>query len=249
MVRCVTNTAATTPVVLTVSAANTGATSGDATVDITATSTNGLGIVEIQADDNINVGTDAAAVAVAVGNNTGATGVVINSGTEQVVVDGVTYYGKSAGLPVATVGGFADGDKYYDTDLDMEMRYDATRAKWLSVEAMYVQFGRNGFTAVSQYYRGIDGRVMSATLGYHMPYNGVVVGLGYTRDDSDAATFDVMASGVSVETLASAAVSGRDNAMDGDIDQGEILAVMNQAGGNITSEVMGWVKVKWRVDP
>jgi len=199
-------------------------------------------------DEAINVGTLGERL-VTVGNNQGATGVVVNSGTEMVVVDGVTYYGKNAGAPTATVAGLLDGDKYYDTDLDMEMRYDATRAKWLSVEAMYLQFGRNGFTAVDQYYRGIDGRVMSAALGYYMPHLGSVVGMGYTRSDSDAATFDIMADGVSIETLASAAVQGGDNTMDGDFVAGDVLAVMNQAGGNVTEDVMGWVKCKWRIEP
>jgi hypothetical protein len=27
------------------------------------------------------------------------------------------------------------------------------------------------------------------------------------------------------------------------------LQVMNQVGGNVTSDVIGWVKVKWRTTP
>ena len=241
----VTNTVATTDVTNSIGAVNTGATSGDATVDITASSTNGSGIVEIQADE-INIGTDAAASVTTIGNTTGASGVVIDSGTEGVEIDGVTHYGTGAGLPTATASGFQEGDKYFDTTLEMEMRYDAARGKWLSVEAMYIQFGRNGNVGAGQYFRAIDRRVMSATLGYRMPSAGTIVGLGYTRTDSDAATFDVVEGGTSRATLATAAVAGGSNALDGDFSANGILAVQNQAGGNTVSNVMAWVKVRFR---
>jgi hypothetical protein len=196
---------------------------------------------------DINVGTGAAARDITIGNTTGATGVTVNSGTEKVEIDGVTYYGSSAGLPTATTSGFQDGDKYYDTNLDMEMRYDATRGKWLSVEVMTLMFGRNGNTGAGTYYRGgADGRVMSSTIGYIMPFAATVVGLGYTRTDSDAATFDVVEGGTSRATLASAATSGQSRALNGDFAQNGILAILNQAGGNTTSNVVGWVQVKFR---
>lgn len=208
------------------------------------------GAINVGNDANtgdINVGTGAAARDIAIGNTTGATGVTINSGTEKVEIDGVTYYGSSAGLPTATASGFQDGDKYYDTNLDMEMRYDATRAKWLSVETMTLMFGRDGNTGAANYYRGgADGRVMSSTLGYIMPFAATVVGIGYTRTDSDAATFDVVEGGTSRATLASAATSGQSRALNGDFAQNGILAVRNQAGGNTTSNVIGWVQVKYR---
>jgi hypothetical protein len=194
----------------------------------------------------INIGTGAAARTVTIGNNTGATGVVIDSGTEVVVIDGVAYYGTSAGLPTARTGGFNDGDQYFDTNLDMEMRYDAGRSKWLSVESMVLQWGRNGNTTTSQYYRTTDGRVMSSTLGFTMADAGTIVALGYSRTDTDAATFDVVEGGTSRATVPSAATSGSDRTLNGDFSAGGILAVQNQAGGNATSNVIGWVKVKFR---
>lgn len=207
------------------------------------------GAIEVGNDGNtgaINIGTGAAARVITVGNSTGATGVVVNSGTEQVEVNGVTYYGISAGAPTATTSGFQQGDKYFDSTLDMEMRYDATRSKWLSVEAMWLQFGRNGNAAVGQYYRAINGRIMSATLGYPAPHDGTVVSLVYTRTDSDAATFDVVEGGVSLDTVASSATSGTDNTLDGDFSAGGILAVTNQAGGSQTSNVVAAFKVRFR---
>ena len=208
------------------------------------------GAIDIGNDANaqaINVGTGAAARTITIGNTTGATAVVVNTGTEQFQVNGTTYYGTSAGLPTARAGGFQDGDKYYDTNLDMEMRYDAGRAKWLSIEVMTLMFGRDGNTNVGQYYRGgADGRVMSSTIGYTMPFAGTIIGLGYTRTDTDAATFDVVEGGTSRATLATAAASGQSRALDGDFSQNGILAVQNQAGGNIVSNVVGWVQVKFR---
>jgi len=195
----------------------------------------------------INIGTAASARTLTVGNNTGATAVIVNSGTEQVQIDGITYYGAGTGAPTARSGGFQDGDKYYDTNLDMEMRYDATRAKWLSVEAMYIQFGRNGNTAVGSYYMGPDGKVMSSTSGFAAPYAGTIVGLGWTRSDTDAATFDVVEGGTSRATVAHSAVSGTSNALNGNFSAGGVIAVLNQSGGNVTSDVMAWVKLKWRI--
>jgi hypothetical protein len=195
----------------------------------------------------INIGTNAVAHAVTVGNNTGATAVIVNSGTEQVQIDGVTYYGNSAADPTARAGGFQDGDKYFNTAIDAEMRYDSGRAKWLSVESAYIYFARNGSTPSPGFYRGTsDGLVMSATSGFYAAYNGTIVGLGYTRSDTDAATFDVVEGGTSRATLASSAVAGVSNALDGNFTQGGILAVQNQTGGNITSDVQAWVKIKWR---
>ena len=255
----VVNTVATTPVVLTIGADNTGATSGDATVDINATSTNGSGIVDIDADDtvaidtlaggNINIGTNAVANDTTIGNNTGATGVTVNSGTEQVEIDGITYYGSAAADPTATTSGFQEGDKYYNTALDMEMRYDATRAKWLSVEAMTFLYGRDGNTASPQFYRsGGDGRVMSSSEGWAMPHNGTIVASGYTRTDTDLATVDFVEGGTSraTQTMTAALTTGVVTNHNGDFTAAGILAAQNQTGGNTTSNVTGWVKVKFR---
>jgi len=252
----VTNTAASTDTTLTITADNQGATAGDALLDINATSTNGTGTIEMDADDQIdvnvasggaiNIGTDAAASTTTIGNNTGASGVVIDSGTEMVEIDGVTYYGAGSGPPAATGSGFQDGDKFYDQDLDMEMRYDGTRAKWLSVESFYIQFGRQGNNGAGVYYRAVDGQVMSSTNGYVAPYDGTIVGAGYTRDDSDAATFEFVEGGTNRATLASAAQAGKANNLDGNFSADGVLAARNASGGNATTDVIGWFKVKFR---
>jgi hypothetical protein len=157
---------------------------------------------------------------------------------------GRTDYGALATDPVGVPSA---GDKYYNTSLQMEMRYDSLRSKWLSVESTDFQFGRNQNTAAGQYYRTIDGRVMSSTLGWYAVRSGTIVSLGYTRTDADAATFELVADGVAIGTVASAATGGRDITLNADFTFGQILAARNQFGGNTTSDVVAWVRGKWRV--
>jgi hypothetical protein len=201
-------------------------------------------------------------------NNTSTS---VNTVTVQLDVGGTPYVLYSLSLPVGStlnsdgtvvgeqswfdkyppsatdpVGPASEGEHYFNTALDTMMQYDAGRSKWLSMESAIIQFGRNGNVPAGSYYRAINGATMSATIGYTAYFNGTIVSLGYTRSDTDAATFDVVEGGVSRATLASAAVSGVDNTLDGDFSAGGVLSVLNQAGGNTTSNVQGWVRVKWR---
>jgi hypothetical protein len=159
-------------------------------------------------------------------------------------VNGVRHYGNSSTDPSSPTP--ADGDVYYNTVLRMEMRYDGSRSKWLSVESQVFEFGRSGNTAANAYYRGTDAEPYSASSGRTAEWNGTVVGLGYTRSDSDSATFQVTSGGTTIASLASAATSGRSNSLNGDFSQDAILGVRNAPGGNTTSGVLGWVRIKWR---
>ena len=156
---------------------------------------------------------------------------------------GRTDFGTLAVDPVAVP---SDGDKYYNSSLQMEMRYDILRLKWLSIEAVEFTFGRNQNTAAGQYYRTVDGRVMSATLGWYAVRSGTVVSLGYTRSDADAATFEITSNGAPIATVASSATGGRDITLNSDFIFGQVLAARNQNPGNTTSDVVGWIRVKWR---
>jgi len=140
----------------------------------------------------------------------------------------------------------ADGDTYFNTVIEMWMYYDASRGKWLSFEGDTFQVGQNGTVPVGTYYKGVAGKTLSASLGYTAPYNGTIVTLTYSRTDSDATNFEVMASGAQIETVASAATSGYLNNLDGDFSQGDILAVRNDAAGNQTRDAQVWVRLKWR---
>lgn len=153
-------------------------------------------------------------------------------------------FGTLVADPVAVPGA---GDKYYNSALQMEMRYDSLRTKWLSVESAEFIFGRNQNTAPGQYYRTADSRVMTPTLGWYAVRSGTVVSFGYTRSDADAATFEITADGVTVASLASAATSGRSVVLNSNFTFGQILGARNQNPGNTTSDVTGWIRVKWRV--
>jgi len=158
---------------------------------------------------------------------------------------GVRNYGSSASDPASPSPN--DGDTYYNTSISKQMIYDSTRAKWLSIESAQIAFGRQGNTGAGAYYRGIDRRPFTAARGRVAEFNGTVVAITYVRNDADAATFEATASGSSIATLASSANSGKDKSLNADFSENDILGVRNQAGGNTTSGVMGWVTIRWRV--
>jgi hypothetical protein len=160
-------------------------------------------------------------------------------------VKGIRHYGTSTIDPTSPTP--QAGDCYYNTVLDMEMRYDGDRSKWLSVESQMMYFGRNGTVGDGVYYRTTNGLAYSATNGFYTAWNGCVVGLGYTRNDTDAATFEVTNDGSSLVTLASGAIAGASTTLNANFSSGEVLGVRNQSGSNITTNVHGWVKIRWRI--
>jgi len=145
--------------------------------------------------------------------------------------------------------GYEVGHKWLNTTNDREwICTDNTdgNAIWQSEETMTFNFGRNGSVAPGSYYRGPDGKTMSATLGYQAQYAGVLIGFGYRRSDSDTATFEITSNGSSLYTLLSSATSGGDNSIGVAFSQGVVLGVKNQSGGNTTDDVFGWFSLKWR---
>jgi hypothetical protein len=140
-----------------------------------------------------------------------------------------------------------DGDRYYNTALEMWMYYDFSRSKWLSIESATFQFGRNGTTAAGSYYKAINGMTMTGSRGYPALHDGTVVAMGYTRGDSDTAKFQIKADGSNIAVVESSDTEGVDSTLDGDFSQDEVLSVKNAGNGNDTSYVQGWITVKWRV--
>jgi len=156
---------------------------------------------------------------------------------------GLRNYGASASNPTTPTP--ADGDIYYNTVLNMNMFYDGSRSKWLSVEKVEINFGAQT-TGPGAYYRGIDRRPFTNTRGRYAEFNGTVVGLTYTRGDTDTATFEVTTGGTQISTVTSSANAGKDISLNNDFNENQILGVRNQAGGNGTSQVMGVVTLRWR---
>jgi hypothetical protein len=185
-------------------------------------------------DDSGNLDTNGGSI------DTSGTGAVLGS------INGIKYYGKATSDPTAPAP--EDGDTYYNTDLAMEMKYDETRGKWLSVESQVVQFGRNNNIAAGAFFRGINGLPFTATIGYPAFYSGTVVAFGYTRADVDAATFELTRDGGTFYSLASSATTDKDITANEDFPPDVILGARNASGGNAMTDVAAWFKLKWRSD-
>jgi len=131
----------------------------------------------------------------------------------------------------------ADWLEVVNTDLSMKFIYDGGRSKWLSEAELVCQAGRNGGTSAGTFYRGVNGMAFdTSTRGIPVP-KGTLVGLMWTKSDTNTATLEVLNGSTSIATLASSA-SGTvsDWTLNADFSEG-ILSFRNQAGGNTTSNV------------
>jgi hypothetical protein len=182
------------------------------------------------------------------GNNDGGDVIIspgsgFGTGTDGIVqVNGVKHYANSATDP--TLPAPAEGDRYYNTTLEMEMRYDGSRSKWLSVETITIDVSDQGTLNSGSYFQ-VGTLRMSSTRGFPAFYNGTVVSIGYTRGDTDAAAIAVTSGGTTIASLASTAVSGTDNTLDGNFSSGAVLGVRND-GPNALTDGIAWVRLKWR---
>jgi hypothetical protein len=159
-----------------------------------------------------------------------------------VQVNGPKHYANSATDPTTPTP--AEGDRYYNTTLEMEMRYDGLRSKWLSVETITIDVSDQGTLNSGSYFQVGTLRMTSAR-GFPAFHDGTVVSIGYTRDDTDAASIAVTENGSTVSSLASTAISGVDNTKNDDFTGGNILAVRND-GANALTNGIAWVRLKWR---
>jgi hypothetical protein len=163
-----------------------------------------------------------------------------------VQLSGTRHYADSATDPSSPTP--ADGDRYYNTTLDMEMRYDGTRAKWLSVETLVMWFGEKQ-VATGSYFEGPTGLQFTSSQGVPSIYNGTVIGMSLTRSDSAAATVEVVRNGTLITgaTLASSSTGiHSDLTLNSDFTSGGVLGVKNQSGGNDVLDTMGFIRIKWR---
>lgn len=159
---------------------------------------------------------------------------------------GNTYWGALTTDPVTTPN---DGDTYFNTTISMMMQYNDSRSKWLSIETLTLMFGKNNNTGDGAFYRGIDGLPLGQgtdNIGYPTIFDGTVISLAYTRGDTDSATFEVTEDGSTIATLASSAGSGSDSTLNADFSQGGVIGFRNQTGGNTTSDVAAYCRIKWR---
>lgn len=213
--------------------------------------------IEISSGDSLvgegNVSGDGGDVPITGGSSTGGNGdggdVVLTPGSGNgtgvdgvVIVNGPKHYANSATDPTDPAP--AEGDRYYNTTLEMEMRYDGSRSKWLSVESD-VFSGSDAFFLTNGTYLQFGNVRMSATNGFPAHFDGTVVSFGYTRDNTTASSFEVTDGGSTIATVATSTASGQDTTLDANFSQGAILAVRNGGAGFMTNPI-AWVRVKWR---
>jgi len=209
---------------------------GDALVGETSGVGNG-GDLPITAGSSTGGGGDGGDVIITPGAGNGA-------GDDGIVqVNGIKHYASSATNPVAPTP--ADGDRYYNTTLGMEMCYDAARAKWLSIEssAFYGSDANNLFPGGFLQAGNVR---MSATRGWIATFDGTVVALGWTRDDSDSVDFAVTADGTTFSSVTSTAVSGKDTTLNDDFNEDDVLGLRND-GPFAPNDSIVWFRVRWRV--
>jgi len=141
----------------------------------------------------------------------------------------------------------ADGDRYFNTSLKEDMRYDGSRSKWLSVGSLNVQAGRRGNTLAGSYYRAVDGMTFDGGhLGVCAP-KGTLVYLGWSKGSAATATLEVLVGGVVVTTLTNpAAGSVASLTVNADFDAGN-MSFRNQTGGSTTTDVQVFAVFKRRV--
>lgn len=168
--------------------------------------------------------------------------------------DGLLISGQRRFPPGAAnpAGAAAEGDAYYNTLLDTEMRYDAGRAKWMSMQTIRFYFGRSGITGVGAFFDGAGGVQMGPTNGFPIKFPGTIVAIGASKDAAPAGPLSVQVTldGVDIAgavffTGANADVTVAANADYAIVSGAELLGVRNASPGNVR-DVMGWVDVRWR---
>lgn len=132
------------------------------------------------------------------------------------------------------------GDKAY--------MYDATRMKWLSLESIALQFGRNGGVDEDTLHHG--GNMVSGTSGPLMPFNGTIIAItarGASGDDTDIQlrvrngttnTID--------ETFTLASLQYQNTSANFDFSAGEYFTVRGRDATTTTTDLTVTVWVKWR---
>jgi len=151
-----------------------------------------------------------------------------------------------------------EGDMYYNTILSMSLHYDLGRDKWLSAESCEIVFGSSvneaDMTPMGSYFTASNGLPFAINQGRVAEYNGTVVSLSYSRivDAGIVPSFEVVAGGALVTDLPVVAWNQQGVQVDlnGDFDQGQVLAVRNSnvfpQRNHMSGTANGVVRIKWR---
>jgi len=118
--------------------------------------------------------------------------------------------------------------------------YDGTRSKWMSVQRLYLVFGRKGNTA-NQYLEFGAGGLPSINSGLRMAYSGTIVGITCQLDASGTTNIRIRKndSTTNIATLAvSGAVGATDNAVNIDFSQNDFIQCYSDNASNVADPIV-----------
>jgi hypothetical protein len=148
-------------------------------------------------------------------------------------------------LASAPTTGLADGQLAVINGLLYE--YDDVRTKWLSVQRMFVAFGRRGGTK-NQYLDFCAGVLSSNNSGYRIPRNATIVSLSGQLSQVGTGTLHIRKNdtATNITSLAIAAAQGtQDNTIDVNLSAGDWLQSYETSTA-VVQDPMLIVEIAWR---
>jgi len=103
--------------------------------------------------------------------------------------------------------------------------YDGTRSKWVSVQRLFLVFGRKGNTS-NQYLAFAAGSLVSINSGYRLAYDGTIVGITCQLDSSGTTNIRIRKndSATNIATLSvTGALGATDNTLNIDFSANDYL--------------------------
>lgn len=125
--------------------------------------------------------------------------------------------------------------------------YDGTRSKWLSVQRIYLTFGRKGQTS-NQYLPFAAGNLPSNNSGYRIPRNATIVSISGQLDSAGTVDFRLRSNdnAANISTLSlSSSTGGQDNTINVDTSQGDFLQMYSD-NATAVEDPMVIVEVAYR---
>lgn len=111
-------------------------------------------------------------------------------------IQGIYTYPPSATDPTANPTP-ANGDRYYNTNLNEWMFYDGSRSKWLGTSIITMEIGRAGTTPAGGPLRGPGNVVLTPGRGVGVP-KCTLIGMAIARSDTDAGSIELAREGSSL---------------------------------------------------
>lgn len=125
--------------------------------------------------------------------------------------------------------------------------YDATRAKWLSVQRAILAFGKKG-NSKDQYLNHYGGDVQSNLSGLRMIRDATIVGISGHLNASGTCDLNIRKNDVATDILTlsiSAAIGAQNGAANVDLSAGDYLQSYVDATSNVDSPMV-LVEIAWR---